>query len=305
MEFKVLKTSEIISLSLILIGVLSQIILQVLLYVPYFFIPAVFIGTGFTLFGASKIIENPSLENKEQRSYEGLLFFHDRPMFISVLSLIVGIIFPLGEFFYLNGNIKGNFDMIIVGEILKTIRILVLLILCTITILLSFLYKTKDGSKLLLILPEALLLITVFAHIVANIGDFYYYICYSSFESPSCFPIKFYTVTTSLVVFMAIFFVKLVYIVQSRKKYVSQLERIILERTKELKEEYLKDTSGIPPPPPNIWRLIKESFSPESVWKWKYNSRKHFITRLFISSMFFVPVIIGISFLTFYIFSNR
>ena len=129
MEFKTLKATEIISLIVVLLGVLSQIILQALFYVLYFFIPAIIIGAGFILFGISKIVENSKVKNKENRSYEGIGFFHDRPVVIAVLSLIVGIVFPLGEWFHQYGNILSIFELVIVGDVFRAITLLVFILL--------------------------------------------------------------------------------------------------------------------------------------------------------------------------------
>ncbi|NPD90408.1 MAG: hypothetical protein HGN29_16975 [Asgard group archaeon] len=296
MEFKLLKTMDKISLIFICLGVMCQIVLQILLYVLYFFIPAIIIGLGFILFGVSQIIENSREEKKEKRSYEAIRFFHDRPMIISILSLIVGIIIPLGELFYQKGQVWDIFEMIIIGDVFRAIRILALVILSTAMIFLSFFYKKKDKLEMILILPEILLIITLFALFSVNIGDFFFYSCYSVFQYPSCFPSEYYIITTSFIVFLAIFFVKLVYIIQLRKDFVSQKELDSLE----VKKEEMKKDNDITleeTPPPNIFRLIKEAFTPVSRWKWKYNSKKHFIVRFILSLVISVGLFIGVFFL--------
>ncbi|MHA1623127.1 MAG: hypothetical protein ACTSVO_13425 [Candidatus Heimdallarchaeaceae archaeon] len=302
-----LKTSEIISLSLILIGVLIQIILQALFCVLYFFIPAIIIGAGFILFGIGKIIEDSKIKNKKKRLYEGMRFFHDRPIIIAVLSLIVGIVFPLGEWFFQYGEIWSIFELVILGEVFRAIKILILMILIPITIALSFYYRKNEENKMILILPEILLTITLFASLFVNIGIFFSYLCYSVVQSPSCFSTEYYIITTSFIFFIATYFVKLLYVYQLRKKNISRLEQEFLEDQIEPLQEDQKDT--IETKPKNLWRLIKESFSAESYWaikiKWKYNSRKHFITRFIISFVVFFPLLLSISFLTVYILSNR
>lgn len=307
MEFKALKATEIISLIVVLLGVLSQIILQALFYVLYFFIPAIIIGAGFILFGIGKIVENSKVKNKAKRSYEGIRLFHDRPVVIAVLSLIVGIVFPLGECFYQYGNIFSIFELVIVGDVFRAITFLVFIFLFPITIVLSFYYKKNEENKMILILPEILLTITLFASLFVNIGDFFSYLCYSIVQSPSCFSTEYYVITTSFIFFIAVYFVKLLYVYQLRKKNISRLEQELLEVKKELLEENHEET--VEREPTNLWRLIKESFSAESywawTWKWKYNSKKHLISRFIISFVVWFPVLFGTSFLIFYIFSNR
>jgi len=307
MEFKALKATEIISLIVVLLGVLSQIVLQALFYVLYFFIPAIIIGAGFILFGIGKIVENSKVKNKEKRSYEGIRFFHDRPVVIAVLSLIVGIVYPLGECFYQYGNILSIFELVIMGDVFRAITLLVLLLLIPITIVLSFYYKKNEENKMILILPEILLIITLFALIFVNIGVFFSYICYSIVHAPSCFSTEYYVITTSFIVFIAIYFIKLIYVYQLRKNNVSRLEQELLEDKNELLQEDHEEAVEREEPT-NLWRLIKESFSAESyrTWirKWKYNSRKHFITRLIVILVIEVPVFVGMYFLIHYISNN-
>jgi len=276
MEFKLITTVDKISLIFICIGVISQIILQILLHVLYFFISATFIGVGFILFSISQLIESSHEDRKEKRSPEGLLFFHDRPLIISILSLIVGIIFLLGEFFYQRGYACDIFEMIIIGDIFRAIMILSLVILSTIMIFLSLLYKKNEKHEMRFVLPEILLIITLFALLSVRIKDYFFYSCYSIFQNPTCFPTEHYIITTSFFIFIAIFFIKLVYLVQLRREFVSEKQHDLLELRKEGKEQDSEITSR-ETQCFSLFKLVKEAFTPISIWSWKYNSKKYFI----------------------------
>ena len=305
MEFKKLKTTEILSLILIFSGLIIHVILQVLLYVLYFYIPAVIVGVGFILFGISKLIENSRVKNKVQKSYEGMRFFHDRPAIIAILSLIIGLVFSLGEWFYQYGSISSINEFWLVGVVLRAVKIIVLIILISITSILSLYYKKNEKNKMLLLLPEILLIITILASFVI-LFDIFSYECYLLLHAPSCFPLEYYTLTTAFIILIALYFMKLLYVYQLRENNVSRLEQEYLEdRMESLQED---GENELDEKPTSIRRLMKESFSAEtySVWKikWKYNQKKHFITRFVIMLVVSIPLFFGVFFLTQYILNS-
>ena len=63
---------------------------------------------------------------------------------------------------------------------------------------------------------------------------------------------------------------------QLRREFVSEKQHDLLELRKEGKEQDSEITSR-ETQCFSLFKLVKEAFTPISIWSWKYNSKKHFI----------------------------
>ncbi|MBY9001326.1 MAG: hypothetical protein KGD64_10450, partial [Candidatus Heimdallarchaeota archaeon] len=125
---------------------------------------------------------------------------------------VIGVIYPIGDFLHQYGNVTSKIEMVIGGTILNAIRIVISGGLCAFSFYITFQYKKHSPKKIIINLPEILLLITLLTTFFPNTINMLSYDCYLSFYLPGCFSIEYYMIKDANILFMAVFLIKLIYI---------------------------------------------------------------------------------------------
>jgi hypothetical protein len=212
MDIRILTKLEILSCVLVVLGVLCQVILQIFFYILYFYISTIFIGTGFIIFSLSILSSNNRVKRMQSQINEEKVYSERKFFYLSLFSLILGAIYPIGEFLHQYGKITSEIEMVIGGTLLNAFRIIISGVLCAISFYITFQYKKHNSNKIINNLPEILLLITLLATLFPNTNSILSYNCYLSFHLPSCFSVEYYMIKDASILFMAVFLVKLIYI---------------------------------------------------------------------------------------------